>query len=237
HHSLGVAYTGVQDPARAAEAFQQALRVFTRNRFPFQYALSKNNLGLAYAQMGGVPALRRALASYEDALRMLDVRMHREQWEQVYRNMELAESALADLGERRTRSEHLVLLLADEEEEAMMSRMRERLTEYTLMAEPRRSNSLAELNAAVLALPDDGARKVSGGWLHVLMELPHEQFLAGLSSWMRAYQVYDEAGRERAAEIMDWTVNHELLAPQRIRVRDTLYQLGWERPLGTGASE
>ncbi|MGH2692526.1 MAG: tetratricopeptide repeat protein [Actinomycetota bacterium] len=229
YFAMGTAFTAIDAPAKAANAFEQALRVYTRHRWPFQYALTKNNLGLAYAQIGGVSALRKAVAAYEDGLRLLDLRLHREQWEQVYRNLDLAEAALRDLGEDRTRMEHFVLLLGEEEGEALTNRMRERIEEYASTPEPRRTETLAEISAVTLALPDEEARKVTGAWLRVLMELPNELFVAGLSGWMRAYERLDPAGRERASEIIDWTMSNELLAPQRIRVRDSLYEMGWLR--------
>ena len=230
HHSMGVAYTGINEPQKAIEAFEAALRVFTRPRFPFQYALTKSNLGLAYAQMGGQQALRRSVVASEDALRMLDVRMHREQWQQAYRNLELVEKALEDSGEQGTRAEHFARLAAEEEDEALLGLFRERLSEYTFLPEPRRTEVLAELDHAILSLPDAGAQKVTTAWLNVLMELPHEQFAAGLQARMAVHNTFDEAGRRRAAEILDHTIQNELLAPQRIRVRDTLAEMGYARP-------
>ena len=228
---MGVAHTAIQEPREAAEAFKQALRVFSRFRFPFQYALTKNNLGLAYAQLGDASSLRRAVVACEDALRVLDVRLHREEWEQAYRNLELAEKALAEAGEGGTRAEHFARLAAEEEGEALLGLMRERLSELTQLPEPRRREALAELDHAILALPDEASSKVTTAWLQVLMELPQEQFQAGLAARMAVHGALDEGARRRAADILDRTIQDELLAPQRIRVRDTLYEMGYERPV------
>lgn len=230
NHSLGVAYTAVGDPRKAIDAFTEALRVFTRHRWPFQHALTKNNLGLAHAQIGDPPSLRHAVAAYEDALRLLDVRMHREQWEQAYRNLELAEKALKDAGEGGTRAQHFAQLAAEAQGEALLNLMRERLLDFTTQPEPRRTEALAELDHAVLALPDDAAQKVTNAWMSVLMELPHDQFLAGLRARMVVHGSLDEEARSRAATILEASIGNELLAPQRIRVRDTLEEMGYERP-------
>lgn len=229
-HSTGVAYTSIDRPVEAAEAFGQALRVYTRTRWPFQYSLAKNNLGLAYAQLGGVTNLRRAVVAYEGALRMLDLRVHREQWEQVYRNLGLAEEALAGLGVGGTRPQHFARLAGEMEGDELRAFMRERLSEYTTYPDPRRVEALAELDEATLELPDDEARKVTAAWLHVLMELPHEQFLAGLQARMSVHNALDAGARTRASELLERSISEELLAPQRVRVRDTLYEMGYERP-------
>lgn len=229
-NSLGVAYTAIAEPEEAAEAFRDALRVYTRHRFPFQYALAKNNLGLANLQIGGPTALRRAVAACEDAIMVLDMRLHREQWEQVFRNLELAEKGLKDLGQEGTRMHHFVRLLAEESEEVAVQSLRERLADYTLLPDPRRVQALAELDLAMLQLPEDQAQRLTNAWLTVLMELPHEQFLAGLHGRMAAHEALDQPSRELAARILDHTIQNELLAPQRIRVRDTLYSIGYRRP-------
>jgi len=229
-NSLGVAYTAVDKSHEAAVAFGQALRVFTRSRWPFQHALAKNNLALANIQLGDIHSLRQAVAACEDALMVLDVRIHREQWEQVYRNLELAERSLKEAGEPGTRTQHFVRMLAEDEPDVLLPQLRERLTQNTELPEPRRLDALTEFDLAVLDLKDEGAQKVTNAWLHVLMELPHENFLAGLTARMRAHKMLDDAGVKRATRLLDHTIQNELLAPQRIRVRDTLYTFGYERP-------
>ncbi|MFN2388968.1 MAG: tetratricopeptide repeat protein [Actinomycetota bacterium] len=231
NHSIGVAYTGIDEPGKAIAAFTDALRVFSRHRWPFQHALTKNNLGLAHAQIGDVPSLRRAVAAYEDALQVLDVRLHREQWEQAYGNLQLAEQALEQAGEKGTRAEHFARLAAEEEgDETLLDLLRERLRDRTVLPEPQRTQALGELDHAILGLDEDAATKVSAAWLNVLMELPHDQFVAGLAARMAVHRSIDDAARERAIRILDRVIGEELLAPQRIRVRDTLYEMGYERP-------
>lgn len=232
NHSLGVAYTSIHESRRAVGSFTAALRVFTRHRWPFQYALAKNNLGLSYAQLGDVDSLRRGVLAFEDTLRVLDSRLHRELWERAYQNLQLAERALADAGEDASRSEHMARLAASESDEGLMNLLRERLTDYTSQPEPRRSQALAELDQAVLGLGETDAIRITAAWLRVLMELPHESFAAGLAARMRVHAALDEDRRQRATQILDRTIQDELLAPQRVRVRDTLYEMGYERPGG-----
>lgn len=230
-HALGVSLTAVGESHRAVEAFANSLRVFTRQRYPFQYALAKNNLGLACAQIGDVTALRRALGAYEDALRVLDVRVHRVQWEQAYRNLQLAEDALRDAGQEATRTEHFAALVGEVDDELRLQLMRERLGELLELPEPRRSEALTELDLALLRLGVETARKGTAAWLDVLMELPNEMLLAGLRARLAAHEHLDsEEARQEANEALDHAIQHELLAPQRIRVRDTLRFMGWERP-------
>lgn len=230
NHALGVSLTARNESRRAAEAFINSLKVFTRQRYPFQCALAKNNLGLACAQIGDVTSLRRAVAAYEDALRLLDPRLHREQWEQAYRNLELAEAALGDLGLGSTRAEHFVALAAEVEEEERALIMRERLTELLGLPEPRRTEALGELDLAAVHLPEDGGRRVTAAWLHVLMELPNDLLVAGLGARLAAHgHLLDDGDRERAEDVLEWAIQNELLAPQRIRVRDTLEMMGYER--------
>jgi len=229
-HSLGVTYTGIGEPLKAIAAFTDALKVFTRHRWPFQYALCKNNLGLSHAQIGDPRSLRHAVAAYEDALRVLDVRLNREQWEQAFRNLELAEQALKDAGETGTRAQHFAQIAGEADGEALVELLRERLMDLTTQPEPVRTEVLAELDRAVLELSDQDAEKVTAVWMNVLMELPHEQFLAGLKARMLVHDSLDEQARIRAANVLEGAIGDQLLAPQRIRVRDALEEMGYDRP-------
>lgn len=230
-HALGVALSAANQPERAAEAFAASLRSFTRQRYPFQFALAKNNYGLAWAQMGGIVPLRRAVASYEDALRVFDVRVHRTQWEQVYRNLEMAESALADLGAEASRAGHFAALLgALEDEEERTRVLRERLEVYFDLPDKQRDDALGELSMAALGLDEEALARFTAAWLNVLMELPNDNLVQGLRARLTAQAAADTETARTANEVLDQTIQHQLLSPQRMRVRDTLEMLGWERP-------
>lgn len=230
-HAEGVSHSALGDSQRAVEAFQAALGVFSRQSYPFPHALAKNNLGLAYAQAGDVTSLRRALASYSDALRVFDPRMHREQWEQSYRNMEMVESALAEADEQRTRTEHFAILLSEVDHAERHLLLRRRLMDNLALPDRQRDEALAELDVATLQLDEDAARTITAAWLDVLMELPDEMLMAGLQARMAAHEhLPTDEEREAAAQLLEYAISNELLAPQRIRVRDTLETMGYERP-------
>lgn len=231
HHARGSARTAVEQPGEAAQDFAAALRVFTRQRYPFQYALAKNNYGLANAQRGDVTSLRRAVVAYEDALGTLDVRLHRAQWQQAFQNLELVEAALAEAGEDLSRPEHYAWLLTEVDREEALELLRARLTPLVGLPERTRLDTLTELATALSRLPVDRMGAALGPWVTVLMELPDVMLTAGLQAWMSAERdVGDPARRDEIATAMDQTIQEELLAPQRMRVRDALEALGWERP-------
>ena len=58
----------------AIEAYEEALKVYTRDRFPMQYGGTQNNLGTAYVTLAGVEAKaensKRAIEAYEEALKV-----------------------------------------------------------------------------------------------------------------------------------------------------------------------
>ena len=68
-------------------------------------------------------------------------------------------------------------------------------------------------------------------WLNVLMELPNEALVAGLRARLAAHEALDPQAREKADWMLDMVITQELLSPQRVRVRDTLGTMGYERPV------
>jgi tetratricopeptide (TPR) repeat protein len=231
HHARGVALTGLGRCPEAVEAFRLALKVFTRPRFPLHHALAKNNLGLAYAQVGDRPSLRRAVAAFEGALRVFDLRLHRREYKEAYRNLEVAESALTELGEPGGRADYFARVLEESPDDERLEMLRERIEDYLHFPEPRRSEELTELEGAVLALDELGAWHVTATWLNVLMELPNEALVAGLHARLAAHEALDPQARKKAEWMLDMVITQELLSPQRVRVRDTLVTMGYERPV------
>ena len=79
YNSLGVIYQEHPFGGRAANlrravaAYEEALRFYTAEAAPLDYAMTQNNLGAAYADLAAVEDraanLRRAIAAYEQALR------------------------------------------------------------------------------------------------------------------------------------------------------------------------
>jgi tetratricopeptide (TPR) repeat protein len=230
HHARGGALTGLGRFPEAVEAFHLALKVFTRPRYPFHHALAMNNLGLAYAKLADRSSLRRAVTAFEGALWVLDVRLHRQVYEEAYRNLHIAESALKELGETGGRADYFARVLAESPDAERLELLRERIEYFLHLPEPSRSEELAELDRAVLALDERGAWRVTATWLNVLMELPNDALVTALHARLVAHEALDPEARMQADWMLDMVITQELLAPQRMRVRDTLSMLGHERP-------
>ncbi len=240
-HSLGVTYSALA--ARQAEersrllseavaAFRESLTVFTRMAFPFQHALVKHNLGLAWSGRGGLTNLRRALASFEDAVAMFDPRLHADAWRQSYASLERAEKELESLATGLSRAEHFVGLLVDVGTDERQALLQERLSVLlALPTENRRRSSLVELALASATLPFEEARAIVEAELSILIELPTELLEPGLRARFDAHRRLEgEEVREGADRALDQAIGDALQGPQRISVRDFLYSLGWERP-------
>jgi hypothetical protein len=214
----------------AVRAFDESLRVFTRTDFPFQHALAKHNLGLAYAGLEGTANLRRALASFEDSLGVLDPRLQADAWRQVYASLERVEKSLADVAPGASRTDHfaaLVAVVSDEEREALM---KERLLRYFVLPEKQLMTALAELAMAVAKLGHERAYPVLETELLVVMEQPKEFHAVTLQAIHEAHRrIDDEEQRTQADQALDQAIGG-LGGVQRIHVRDYLYSIGWERP-------
>ena len=229
-NARGGALTGLGRFPEALEAFHLALKVFTRPRFPFHHALAKNNVGLVYSQLGDRSSLRRAVAAFEGALWVLDVRLHRQVYEEAYRNLHIAESALKELGEAGSRADYFARVLDESADAERLEMLRERIEYFMRLPEPGRGEELAELDRAVLALDERGAWRVTATWLKVLMELPNDALVAAMQARLAAHEALDAQTRKQASWMLDMVITQELLSPQRVRVRDTLAMLGHERP-------
>jgi tetratricopeptide (TPR) repeat protein len=241
HHSIGVTYTALaarkpQERTRflteAIGAFRESLTVFMRTAFPFQHALVKHNLGLAWANRGGLTNLRRALAAFEDAVGLFDSRVHADAWRQSYAALERTEKELDAFAPGLGRADHFVGLLAVVDVEERRQLIQERLNGLlAISVENRRRSALTELALASARLPYDEARAVMEAELSVLIELPTEYLEPGLRARFDANRrLESEEARETADRALDQAVGDALQGPQRILVRDFLYSLGWERP-------
>ncbi|CAN5849922.1 hypothetical protein BH23ACT1_BH23ACT1_11750 [soil metagenome] len=241
YHSIGVTYTALaarrpQERARflaeAIAAFQESLSVFMRTAFPFQHALVKYNLGLAWSNRGGLTNLRRALACFEDAVALFDSRVHADAWRQSYSSLERTEKELEVMAPGLTRADHFAGLLAVVDVDERRWLTQERLTRMlALPVENRRRSALTELALASARLPYEEALAVMDAELSILIELPPEHLEPGLRARFEANRRLEtEEARECADRALDQAVGDALQGPQRISVRDFLYSLGWERP-------
>jgi len=240
-HSIGVALSALaseqpEDADRllreAIGAFEECLGVFLRTTFPYQFSLAKHNLGLAYARLGGVTNQRRALASFEDTVAMLDTRVHHDAWRQAYASLERVEQELAGSSHpAMTRSQHFAAMLAAVRDDDRRKLLRERSLHYMALPEPRRTQALAELDRDVASVAEERARHVIADHLLVIVELPAEQQRVALHALWEGHKAIDDPEvRASADRALDWAVGDALQGPQRILVRDFLEELGWERP-------
>ncbi len=213
----------------AIRAFTESLEIFTRVAFPYQHALAKHNLALAYAALGGVTHLRRALASAEDAVAMLDTRLHADAWRQAFATLERIEKELGVLAPGMSRTAHFVNLAADLRRDDRADVVKERL--FRLYAQPDHGRvPLTEFSVATAALGEGRARGIIEAELSLMMEMNQEvQQVSLLAIWDAHRQLEGEA-REIADGELDQAIGDALGGPQRVFVRDFLYERGWERP-------
>lgn len=252
HHSIGAALSALatRRPGErrrlleeAVAAFTESLTVFARSSFPYQYALAKHNLGLAHAgiaeELAGEPGrggrtrvqyLRRALACFEEAVAVLDTRIHSDAWKQAYASLSRVEAALEPDAPGATRPDHFAALAGAVPEDERRALLRERLMRLLALPEPRRSASLAELAVACARSGADSAQLILEAELDLLMELPGEVQDVALRARYAAHQQLAGEERDTADRALDAAIGAVLGAPQRIFVRDFLYSLGWERP-------
>ncbi len=251
HHSIGSACSALaalrpdERPRlleEAAGAFQESLTVFTRTGFPYQHALAKHNLGLALAAKADLAAeedggggrarlqnLRRALANFEDAIGMLDTRLHADAWKQAYASLSRAEEQLETLAAGNSRAEHFAALVASASEDERSALMRERVLRLLAQPDARRRSLLQELAMASLKVGARGQLLMEAE-LKVLMELPPETLDVALRARYDAHRSLPEDQQETADRMLDAAIGGALQGPQRIMTRDFLYSIGWERP-------
>lgn len=241
HHTIGVtrmALAGAATDQRqrmeharaAAVAFDESLRVFTRSALPLQHAMAKHNLGLAHVALGGIDHARHALACFEDAVAVLDVRLHGDAWRQAYASLTRVEAELAGSVGQWTRTRHFVVLAAGLDERERVSMLRERVLRLVELPPPRGPASLTELAVEAATLDPELHRAVLADLLHILIELPADHLDVGVRALVGARDHVGDDDRERMDVALDQAVSDALVGPQRVRVRDMLYALGFERP-------
>jgi tetratricopeptide (TPR) repeat protein len=238
-HSLGVTCSSLaslhrddEDERRgflqeAVRAFDESLTVFTRATFPFQHALAKHNLGLTYIALGGTTNLRRALVCFEDAVAILDTRVHADAWRQAYASLDRVEKDLRASFPDLTRADHFVALAASVREDERTALVYDRVGR--LLTNPDGRLRLAELSLAVAKLGEEGAPIVAVE-LALLMERPAETQAVGLNAIFDALSQLEGEARVEADLALDKAIGEALQGPQRVFVRDFFYSLGWERP-------
>lgn len=242
HHSIGVACTSLaaRRPAErerlleeAVRAFDESLLVFRRAAFPFQHALAKHNQGLALAAMAepdDVNTRRRALSCFEDAVAVLDPRLHADAWRQAYGSLERIEKELDALAPGLGRAEHFTALVASTDADERFDLLQTRLLRLLALPPSTGRTALAELALASSRLGPEREQAIVESELAILMELPNESLEAALRARHEAHLKLEPEAREHADLALDAAIGEVLSGPQRIFVRDFLYSLGWERP-------
>lgn len=237
--SVGTALTSLagMEPDRreghlveARDAFTTSLTVFTRSDFPFQHALTKYNLGMANAAMATLQGLLRACACFEDALAILDPRLHADAWRQAYAKLAEVEDRLAEEGARGSRTDHFVAMVAECDEAERTALVRERLFGLLALPGPRRTGALADWAEALVRVGRERARRIIETELEVLVLVPNEALEAVLRAHIEVHQQLPEEQMEEADRALDDAIGWALNGPQRIFVRDFLYSLGFVRP-------
>jgi tetratricopeptide (TPR) repeat protein len=238
-HSLGVAWKAkaTVNPAasehhlsEAIMAFERCLTVFTSVGFPMQHAIAKHNLGHALAGRIDVASLQRALAYYEDSLNIFDPRLHQQLWQEAYANAEAVEARLEVAVPGATRADHIATLAGSMDDTERLMFIRQRLVQMERLPKKNQLERLTAFSYAIITQPEASFVASIRTVITVLMELPETLLESALESQLAAHAMLDNHDHRAADFILDEAINALLFGPQRIRVRDILEDIGWERP-------
>ncbi len=220
------------DLAAAAAHFESAMATFTPAQFPFQHAVASHNLGLALSNPAFPAVVRqRALFAFEVALTLFDPQRQLAQWSESYRRAADVEAGLAVDHVGWQRDDHVAALLGELAEHDRLPMARTRLGHIAQRPDPHRRRAFASLAAAGLRRSGDAQRSLLRATLTVLMEMPDDVFRSGLAGQIDAHRGLVDNDAIRAADrCLDEAIHDLLHGPQRVRVRDLLEEMGWERP-------
>ncbi len=226
-HTRGLIHMRADDVKSARDAFDRSIAVFTRSAFPFQHAIASFNRGRAYEATG---ELVRALVDYETAAQLLDPRLHREQWHEAAKRLAVLEDRLRSSNPDARRTDHIVGLLASLSPAERTHQLRERLTRLLGLAPDLQRAEMGSLTGAAIRRGAVAHDMVLRTTLEVLMELPDELLRSALLAEFDAHNALAEEERLAAGRRLDTAIQELVLGPQRVRMRDVLYEAGWERP-------
>lgn len=238
-HSLGIAWkaraalevdTAAASLDEAVVCFERCLATFTTVGFPLQHAIAKHNLGHALAGYDDLSSLQRALVSYEDALNIFDPRIHEPQWREAFENAEAVEARLQVLVPGAGRADHTAALVGAMEEHERKLFLRQRLAQMERLPEQNRVERLTRFAYAVVTQPAESFVRTLRTTIAVLMELPEDLLESALRGQVSAHRMLDPRDQRAADFVLDEAIDATLFGPQRIRVRDMLAEIGWDRP-------
>jgi len=238
-HTLGIAWKAKAglDPSaseqhlgEAITAFERCLTIFTSVGFPMQHAIAKHNLGHAYAGRDDVASLQRAIAYYEDSLNIFDPRLHQPQWQEAFTNAEVVEKRLEAAVPGATRADHIATLAGSMDDNERLMFLRQRLVSLERVPKENQLERLTAMSYAIITQPAESFVASLRTMITVLMELPETLLESALESQLAAHAMLDNHDQRAADFILDEAINALLFGPQRIRVRDMLEAIGWDRP-------
>lgn len=218
----------------AIDAFNRALGIFTLGSFPFQHAVAKHSLSVAYARRKASGDVGRALLAAEAATAVFDPRLHSTQWrasaEALARyeaefDRQLASGASSGAPERHDR---VVAALLRVDAAERTSHLRERMARCAAGPDVRLTAELRALVAAFARLRPEEVRELLESFIGVLMELPDQVLEAACAQLAGASVNGPEAAT--FSRTVDEVIHDKLFGPQRVRVRDLLAAHGWVRP-------
>ena len=219
-----------RDLSEAITAFERCLTVFTSVGFPMQHAIAKHNLGHALAGRDDLDSMRRALAYYEDSLNIFDPRLHQQQWQEAFANAEAVEKRLEAAVPGATRADHIATLAGSMSDDERLMFVRQRLVQMERLPKENQLERLTALSYAIVTQPAASFVASLRTIITVLMELPEDLLESALESQLAAHAMLDNHDQRAADFILDEAINALLFGPQRIRVRDMLEDIGWDRP-------
>ena len=229
-HTQGLLWMEEREFGEARRSFSRCLNVFTRSTFPFQHAIASFNRARAAESLG---ELGPALLDYEAAAQVFDPRLHRSQWLEAASRLTEVENRLRVDAPSAQRHDHVVAAIVSANTGDRSNFLRERLTRLLGAAPMPQRSEFAMLFSAVQRLSDRDVEVADGllrQTIEILMELPEELLESALLGLLEAHATLTPEIREAADRRLDRAIQELLMGPQRMRMRDILYNAGWERP-------
>lgn len=161
---------------------------------------------------------------------MFDPRLHQAHWQEAYRNTEALEARLLDIEPDAARADHIASLAGSMADDERLTFLRHRLLLMEPLPEKHRQERLTEFCYAMVTQEPASYVATLRTMITVLMELPESVLASALRSLLRAHSMLDPHEQRAADFVLDEAVQSLLFGPQRIRVRDMLEDIGWDRP-------
>ncbi len=229
-HTQGLLWMEEREFAEAWRSFSRCLNVFTRSTFPFQHAIASFNRARAAESLG---ELGPAVLDYEAAAQVFDPRLHRSQWLEAASRLTEVENKLRIDRPTALRHDHVVAAIVGASTTERSNFLRERLTRLLGVAPMPQRSEFAMFFSAVQRFSDHDVEVADGllrQTIEILMELPEELLESALLGLLEAHAALTPETREAADRRLDRAIQELLMGPQRMRMRDILYNAGWERP-------